>query len=164
MPCLRNGSPPVTHTCAAMGCQPTSFGITKLHTGLQPAGVHRTGPSKASVRRWRDVTLNLMPKAQPPLGFFVVGSRYMIARLWALDRRRQKAHGRHGDAQTGKLSRPLHGPTCPPSRRQTLGPIAQRLEQRTHNPLVPGSNPGGPTISISNSVLGRPKTHRKQGI
>src|SRR5690606_1497778 len=26
------------------------------------------------------------------------------------------------------------------------GPIAQRLEQGTHNPLVPGSNPGGPTI------------------
>ena len=25
------------------------------------------------------------------------------------------------------------------------GPIAQRLEQGTHNPLVPGSNPGGPT-------------------
>ena len=26
-----------------------------------------------------------------------------------------------------------------------VGPVAQRLEQRTHNPLVPGSNPGGPT-------------------
>jgi hypothetical protein len=26
------------------------------------------------------------------------------------------------------------------------GPIAQRLEQGTHNPLVPGSNPGGPTF------------------
>src|SRR5947209_13419192 len=26
------------------------------------------------------------------------------------------------------------------------GPVAQRLEQGTHNPLVPGSNPGGPTI------------------
>src|SRR5438876_8587774 len=25
------------------------------------------------------------------------------------------------------------------------GPLAQRLEQRTHNPSVPGSNPGGPT-------------------
>ena len=25
-----------------------------------------------------------------------------------------------------------------------FGPIAQRLEQGTHNPLVPGSNPGGP--------------------
>jgi hypothetical protein len=24
------------------------------------------------------------------------------------------------------------------------GPVAQRLEQGTHNPLVPGSNPGGP--------------------
>ena len=28
---------------------------------------------------------------------------------------------------------------------EDLGPLAQRLEQRTHNPLVPGSNPGGPT-------------------
>jgi hypothetical protein len=25
-----------------------------------------------------------------------------------------------------------------------VGPVAQRLEQGTHNPLVPGSNPGGP--------------------
>ena len=34
------------------------------------------------------------------------------------------------------------------SQKQSLslgkGPIAQRLEQGTHNPLVPGSNPGGP--------------------
>src|SRR3954453_19518467 len=29
------------------------------------------------------------------------------------------------------------------------GPIAQRLEQQTHNLLVPGSNPGGPTIPKS---------------
>ena len=29
------------------------------------------------------------------------------------------------------------------------GPVAQRLEQRTHNPLVPGSNPGGPTTGFS---------------
>jgi hypothetical protein len=28
--------------------------------------------------------------------------------------------------------------------RRTHGPVAQRLEQGTHNPLVPGSNPGGP--------------------
>ena len=26
------------------------------------------------------------------------------------------------------------------------GPVAQRLEQGTHNPLVAGSNPAGPTI------------------
>src|ERR1700685_1660428 len=26
-----------------------------------------------------------------------------------------------------------------------IGPLAQRLEQRTHNPLVEGSNPSGPT-------------------
>ena len=26
------------------------------------------------------------------------------------------------------------------------GPVAQRLEQGTHNPLVPGSNPGGPSF------------------
>src|SRR5258705_7899775 len=29
------------------------------------------------------------------------------------------------------------------------GPVAQRLEQRTHNPLVVGSNPTGPT-TVSN--------------
>ena len=27
------------------------------------------------------------------------------------------------------------------------GPVAQRLEQGTHNPLVPGSNPGGPSLT-----------------
>jgi hypothetical protein len=27
------------------------------------------------------------------------------------------------------------------------GPVAQRLEQQTHNLLVPGSNPGGPTTT-----------------
>ena len=31
------------------------------------------------------------------------------------------------------------------------GSIAQRLEQGTHNPLVPGSNPGGPTSFHFNS-------------
>jgi hypothetical protein len=29
---------------------------------------------------------------------------------------------------------------------QVAGPVAQRLEQGTHNPLVGGSNPSGPTI------------------
>src|SRR5712664_3338098 len=31
------------------------------------------------------------------------------------------------------------------------GPVAQRLEQRTHNPLVLGSNPSGPTIWLVSS-------------
>ena len=34
-----------------------------------------------------------------------------------------------------------------------VGSIAQRLEQGTHNPLVPGSNPGGPTGFSSNSPV-----------
>ena len=29
-----------------------------------------------------------------------------------------------------------------------VGSIAQRLEQGTHNPLVPGSNPGGPKLQV----------------
>jgi large subunit ribosomal protein L19 len=33
------------------------------------------------------------------------------------------------------------------------GPVAQRLEQGTHNPLVPGSNPGGPSPEIDSSQL-----------
>jgi hypothetical protein len=32
-----------------------------------------------------------------------------------------------------------------------VGLVAQRLEQRTHNPLVPGSNPGGPTNVLPTS-------------
>ena len=30
----------------------------------------------------------------------------------------------------------------------SFGPLAQRLEQRTHNPLVLGSNPRGPTNAV----------------
>jgi hypothetical protein len=33
--------------------------------------------------------------------------------------------------------------------RSLKGPLAQRLEQRTHNPLVLGSNPRGPTIRVN---------------
>ena len=45
-----------------------------------------------------------------------------------------------------------------------MGSIAQRLEQGTHNPLVPGSNPGGPTrfhingsglVEIHSPVVGK---------
>src|SRR5205807_2603618 len=32
------------------------------------------------------------------------------------------------------------------------GPVAQRSEQGTHNPLVPGSNPGGPNVLVANSA------------
>jgi hypothetical protein len=31
-----------------------------------------------------------------------------------------------------------------------VNPVAQRSKQRTHNPLVPGSNPGGPTNIAKN--------------
>ncbi len=34
------------------------------------------------------------------------------------------------------------------TKRRWSGPIAQWLEQRTHNPLVLGSSPSGPTKSI----------------
>jgi hypothetical protein len=33
-----------------------------------------------------------------------------------------------------------------------VGPVAQRLEQRTHNPLVVGSNPTGPTTNPSGNA------------
>lgn len=32
------------------------------------------------------------------------------------------------------------------------GPVAQRSERRTHNPLVAGSNPARPTRNWTNSV------------
>ncbi len=41
-----------------------------------------------------------------------------------------------------------------------VGSIAQRLEQGTHNPLVPGSNPGGPTSFHINSS-GLAETHSR---
>jgi hypothetical protein len=39
-----------------------------------------------------------------------------------------------------------------------VGPVAQRLEQRTHNPLVLGSNPSGPTTAKKRSAIGRVNT------
>ena len=35
------------------------------------------------------------------------------------------------------------------------GPVAQRLEQGTHNPLVVGSNPTGPTTLTSILSIGK---------
>ena len=43
-----------------------------------------------------------------------------------------------------------------------VGPVAQRLEQRTHNPLVPGSNPGGPTTSSETLCRSRRRAMRSQ--
>ena len=37
--------------------------------------------------------------------------------------------------------------------RSQLGPVAQRLEQRTHNPLVESSNLSGPKLSRSTLVV-----------
>ena len=46
----------------------------------------------------------------------------------------------HSLREKGSPLRPL-----PAHSQQYLGPIAQWLEQRTHNPLVLGSSPSGPT-------------------
>ena len=54
--------------------------------------------------------------------------------------------GRELAAPPGRPSSPA-SVTRAGSGQRTLGsrgPVAQRLEQRTHNSLVPGSNPGGP--------------------
>ncbi len=37
-----------------------------------------------------------------------------------------------------------------------FGPLAQRLEQRTHNPLVVGSNPTGAIIHLTTPQLSPP--------
>ncbi len=45
------------------------------------------------------------------------------------------------------------------------GPVAQRLEQGTHNPLVGGSNPSGPTTFITSGLTPLPAinyTDKKQ--
>src|SRR5215472_9277626 len=39
----------------------------------------------------------------------------------------------------------MHSGLFPCRMFTSAGPVAQRLEQRTHNPLVLGSNPSGPT-------------------
>jgi hypothetical protein len=40
------------------------------------------------------------------------------------------------------------------------GPVAQRLEQGTHNPLVPGSNPGGPSLGFGAARKGQHASRR----
>ena len=42
------------------------------------------------------------------------------------------------------------------------GPLAQRLEPRTHNPLVAGSNPAGPT-NLSNNLRLTEGARRRRG-
>src|SRR5690606_29597903 len=68
-------------------------------------------------------------------------------------RRARKAGGAGGRPDDGRR-RPGRRRNC---RRcgdngRGGGPIAQRSEQGTHNPLVPGSSPGGPTISPAPKV------------
>ncbi len=46
--------------------------------------------------------------------------------------------------QPRMLSKLVHDWKRDNLRPEGNGPVAQRLEQGTHNPLVPGSNPGGP--------------------
>src|ERR1700734_4342741 len=59
---------------------------------------------------------------------------------------------------TGKCHEFPHNP--PPITRASIvtteGPVAQRLEQGTHNPLAGGSNPSGPTNKISRGRTRRP--------
>ena len=47
-----------------------------------------------------------------------------------------------------------HGQLVACGRLTSEGPVAQRLEQGTHNPLVRGSNPCGPT----NAFRSNPET------
>ncbi len=61
-----------------------------------------------------------------------------------------------GPPRAGCTAARLNGLPCRPLRADGTskhGPIAQRLEPPAHNRPVPGSNPGGPTNSLS--VLGR---------
>ena len=52
-----------------------------------------------------------------------------------------------GDKQPSVRVQYCFGRLYPISQsHQKTGPVAQRLEQGTHNPLVGGSNPSGPTI------------------
>ncbi len=54
------------------------------------------------------------------------------------------------DDNRSNVWRPRSGSGNTPKNKLTnddLGPVAQRLEQGTHNPLVGGSNPSGPTFA-----------------
>ena len=53
---------------------------------------------------------------------------------------------------------------CDPSMHKQRGPVAQRLEQGTHNPLVPGSNPGGPSPEGLQGATRRPPGRRRRAL
>ena len=52
------------------------------------------------------------------------------------------------DANCRSLPFPRGRAKQSPPWQHGTGPVAQRLEQGTHNPLVVGSNPTGPTFTI----------------
>jgi hypothetical protein len=69
---------------------------------------------------------------------------------------RESATATTSDEAHSRLDRIIcREPTGPPAGRLSVspgspGPVAQRLEQWTHNPLVAGSNPAGPTKNAWN--------------
>ncbi len=80
----------------------------------------------------------------PPLPSVTFGRRLSRKR-----RRRIGQGSRHGRQVSLERSSSLPAPwfSRGSSYNARLGPLAHAwLEQRTHNPLVPGSTPGGPTI------------------
>ena len=58
--------------------------------------------------------------------------------------------GQHQETSQSRSSCQPH--RIPRPRARPTGPVAQRLEQPTHNRQVPGSNPGGPTTIIPRPI------------
>ena len=88
--------------------------------------------------------------AQPTAGLFC--GRGTAGRLCFLqvsaDAADSEAGGQVNFADSGAAD------ACSTDEPRDAGPIAQRLEQRTHNPLVPGSNPGGTTLDCPSGEIG----------
>jgi hypothetical protein len=94
--------------------------------------------------RERNLGAGRLPRAAAPYGAMAKGAlpgksaRDLLVRdLWV-----RTQNVRKGDARLeGQEEAPRY------AGFSYRGPVAQRLEQRTHNPSVPGSNPGGPFCS-----------------
>ena len=144
-PCLQRSrarspaSPPRpgTHPCTACCC-PVNTSVIAINYGV-----------RMSTKGW---PVHALDWALPP------------SRRWAARRLARWPNGiltrlrcgvRWTRCRTGSRDAEVHqsftGPIADPPE-SLVGPIAQWLEQRTHNPLVPGSSPGGPTNQRSDHV------------
>ena len=153
------------HACA---CRPLrADGTKEAQPAELPAGRPRAGCTAARLNGLpcRPLRAVAAKDAQAPSGRRGAQRHRIAVRVHACPypplrvdgtKEAQPAELPAGPLRAGCTAARLNGLPCRPLRADGTskhGPIAQRLEPPAHNRPVPGSNPGGPTNSLS--MLGR---------